>query len=78
MKKLTLVAVVAALTLVGCGGYESGTRVQDGQFEVVKDVGRYDLLRDIDTGCMYIESHRSDGGIAPYYDKDGKVAGCGK
>ena len=81
MKKKTLALGVAlsVLTLAGCSGaYEEGNTVEDGAWRVVGEKGRYDILRDTDTGCMYLQSKRSINGITPYYDEDGEIMGCGE
>ena len=80
MKKKALVLGVAlsVLTLTGCGnGYEEGSTVENGAWRVIGEKGRYDVLRDTDTGCVYLQSNKSIDGITPYYDEDGEVMGCG-
>jgi predicted small secreted protein len=78
MKKLLLIGAVAigAISLAGCG-YTVGSTVEDGAWKVIGEHGHYDMLRDLKTGCVYIES--TDGyEITPYYGEDGKVVGCGQ
>lgn len=78
MKKLVLAGLIGltALTLGACG-YEQGSTVY-GKFKVIGDVGgNYALLRDVDTGCIYIETS-SYPSISAFFDEEGKVAGCGQ
>lgn len=80
MKKKIIAVFSGALlvvTLAGCSGYDTGDTVMGGNYKVVGDKGYYDVLRDVKTGCYYLESHTSSG-LTPYYDKDGKVKGCGE
>jgi hypothetical protein len=79
MKKLLIIGVasLSLLGLAGCDGYETGTIV-DGTFKAVGDVGSYDILRDVETGCTYLQSHTSSTGITPYFGEDGEVIGCGQ
>ena len=80
MKKKTLFLGVALsiLTLVGCEGYETGDVVEGGAWRVVGDKGDYDVLRDTETGCLYLQSTYATTSVTPYYDEDGKVMGCGE
>ncbi|AGI11891.1 hypothetical protein X915_gp121 [Bacillus phage vB_BanS-Tsamsa] len=80
MKKTLLVTLIGltALTLGACG-YEQGSTVYGGKFKVIGDVGgNYALLRDVDTGCIYIERTSSYPSISAFFDENGKVAGCGQ
>lgn len=81
MKKTLLVGLltVSALTLGACdAGFETGQTVYDGKFKVIGEYGdSYDIIRDLDTGCIYAES-TSNRGITPLYDEEGKVQGCGQ
>lgn len=65
-----------------------------GRFETSEVIGRMPSVKDLpevertpdyrvvvdkETGCNYIHYHYSDKvAISPYYDKDGKVKGCGE
>lgn len=82
MKK-ALVIGLASLTLLGLAGCE-GDNVGDiryGQFKKVGNIGGdgngYHVLRDIETGCTYLEA-KGDYSFAPYYGENGEVKGCGK
>mgnify|MGYP003576106687 CR=1 FL=1 len=77
MKRLSIgvIAILTVLTLGAYSGYETGSYVQNGQFEVIGNHGRYDILRDVETGCQYLEP-MTDRGLTPFYDKDGEVKGC--
>ncbi|UGO51331.1 casein kinase-like protein 1 [Bacillus phage vB_BanS_Skywalker] len=84
MKKTLLVTLIGltALTLGACG-YEQGSTVYGGKFKVIGEIGagsdgQYALLRDVDTGCIYIERTSSYPSISAFYDENGKVAGCGQ
>lgn len=82
MKKIALVGIIGltALTLGACG-YEQGSTVYNGKFRVVGKIGagdEYTLLRDVDTGCTYIERTSSYPSISAFFDENGKVAGCGQ
>uniref|UniRef100_A0AB39C7C3 Lipoprotein n=1 Tax=Bacillus phage KoopaTroopa TaxID=3234046 RepID=A0AB39C7C3_9CAUD len=80
MKKTLLAGLIGltALTLGACG-YEQGSTVYGGKFKVIGDVGgNYALLRDVDTGCIYIERTSSYPSISAFFDENGKVAGCGQ
>lgn len=78
MKKAVIVMLLAFGVLAGCeGGHSDGYVTEDGRFKAVGDAGSYDLMRDLETGCLYMEAH-TDRGMDPLYDKDGKVAGCGQ
>ena len=83
MKKiLTYSAIVLGLlTLTGCsdgGGYATGKVVGNGAWRVVGDKGNFDILRDTETGCLYLQSHYSNKNITPYYDENGDIMGCGE
>lgn len=79
MKKLLMGIglLTISLTLVACGGYETGDYVKNDEFKVVGNVGDHDLLKDLKTGCLYIEP-QNDIGMSPYYDENGKIQGCGE
>lgn len=79
MKKLALIGITAVALLSGCG-YETGEVVQNGRFIDVGDLGDgYDLLRDKETGCVYIQEHSAHAyPLTPYYGEDGEVVGCGE
>ena len=80
MKKIALstVLLTSLLALTGCGGYETGTVKEDGAWLVVGDRGGYDVLKDIETGCLYLQNHHDRSGIVPYFDEHGEVMGCGE
>jgi hypothetical protein len=72
--------VVSATLLTGCDwGHETGSIVYGGRFEVIGDIGEegYDVLRDRETGCVYVEATNTMG-MSPLFDEEGKVEGCGK
>lgn len=79
MKKLTIFALPIML-LVGCTNYDSGEEINDQLVDVGNLGSGYDLVRDTNTGCIYIRetnvSHSKP--LTPYYDEEGKVAGCGE
>ncbi|QIW89785.1 putative signal peptide-containing lipoprotein [Bacillus phage Izhevsk] len=82
MKK-TLIATLIGLTALTLGacGYETGSTVYNGKFKVLGTIGtgeEYSLLRDVDTGCIYIERTSSYPSISAFFDENGKVAGCGQ
>lgn len=78
MKRLLLLAFAIPM-LAACGaGYETNDYVEDGDFKAVGDVGTYDILRDVRTGCQYLQPHSTTASLTPYYDEDGKVKGCGE
>jgi hypothetical protein len=76
MKKLLLVGI-AALSVVTLSACEDvGYQYRDTPFVVIKKMDNDNrIIRDTNTGCMYWRS--SNASIFPYYDKDGKVMGCG-
>jgi hypothetical protein len=77
-KKLIAVAVVSLGLLAGCSGYETGDTIgEDNRFKVVGDIGNYDVLKDVETGCLYTESHHESTGLSPLFNKKGEVSGCG-
>jgi hypothetical protein len=77
-RKLVLIGIVAVGLLAACeGGYSTGEIVMNGDFKAVGNKGSYDVLRDTSTGCLYLEPHSSRG-LAPLYDEDGNVKGCGE
>jgi hypothetical protein len=61
--KLIALMVLSALLLSGCRETESAEL--SGRYFVV--------ITDDKTGCKYITYDR---GISPYYDENGRVAGC--
>lgn len=78
MKKLLLVGLTAVL-LVGCGNYDSGHSVNNSLVDVGNLGEGYDLLRDTNTGCVYIKEFNGHAHpLTPYYGEDGKVVGCGQ
>ena len=79
MKKALIIGMTSLtlLGLAGCsGGYETGDEV-DSNFKAIGDIGDYDLLRDKETGCVYMQEHYDGVQMTPYYGRDGKVMGCG-
>jgi predicted secreted protein len=79
MKKfiLLIALTVGIISLAGCGGYEVGTTVEDGAWKVIGTHGQYDMLRDLKTGCVYLQAS-ADFSLTPYIGEDGKVVGCGQ
>lgn len=77
MKKVLIVLLlIIVLFLTGCEGYEQGEVVHS-RFKVIGDIEDYDVLRDVKTGCVYLESEY-DYTLTPLYDENGKVEGCGE
>lgn len=77
MKKIILtVGVLSSILLAGCVD-ESQSETNTVHFKTVKRVesefGYGNIIRDPDTGCMYYSYEKT-----PYFDKEGKVAGCGE
>lgn len=68
--------VIGITALAGCSPYEEGEIVGDGNFKVMGTMGSYDVLRDTNTGCYYLEP-MNERSLSPLYDEDGKVKGCG-
>ena len=78
MKKLLLVAGLSVLVLVGCNMETGDTLRGDSILVDVGDLSNgYDLVRDTNTGCIYI-NNSNDYALIPYYGEDGKVMGCGE
>lgn len=76
--KLLTVASMSLLLLTACDGFSDGSIVKGGGFKAVGDKGDYyDILKDLETGCLYLESHYQTG-LMPYYGEDGEVQGCGE
>jgi len=77
MKRLLIVLLTVGL-LVGCNR-ETGEEI-NGEIVDIGNLGSgYDLLRDTNTGCIYIREGSSQAyPITPYFGEDGKVAGCGQ
>lgn len=82
IKKVAMASILglSVLSLSACD--EEDNKQYDS--EVQTKVGTEDfsdsLVRDEKTGCIYIEitNRQYQDATVPYYDKDGKVAGCGK
>lgn len=80
MKKVLLLAclLIMALTLVACDdGYQTGDYVGDGDFIVVGNLGEQDVLKDVETGCEYLQPNDSYA-LSPYLNEKGEVIGCGE
>lgn len=78
MKKLIAVlGLSTALLLAGCEEVATDENVLylETIQEYETDYGYGEIVRDPDTGCLYVSSDGDD--LAPYYDVEGKVAGCG-
>ena len=65
--------VLSSVLLVGCAESEENYIYFKSTKNIETDYGYETVIRDPDTGCMYFH-----GTNTPYYDKEGKVAGCGK
>lgn len=78
MKKLSLLLGLSILALVGCN-QETGRGLRgDSTLVDIGDLSSgYDLIRDTNTGCVYI-NNTNDYALTPYYDEDGEVMGCGE
>lgn len=81
MKKMLLVLGLSLLALIACND-ETGNLVNDD--DTLVDIGNlsngYDLIRDTNTGCVYIRENANNADsqpLTPYYGEDGKVVGCG-
>lgn len=69
---------LTTIVLAGCDdGHSTGETVYGGRFKVIGQFGDgYDILRDRETGCIYLEP-TTQSGLTPLYDEHGKVEGCG-
>lgn len=79
MKKLLLVLGLSVLALIGCNN-ETGEVLNSGLVDIGDLGSGYDLIRDSETGCVYIYQSNSSYStpLTPYYGEDGKVVGCGE
>lgn len=80
-KNLLAVGLLGVVLLAGCGdgdrGYDTGKLLED-DFKVVGNLGgKYDVILDLHTGCLYTESV-FESGLTPLYDENGEVQGCGE
>ena len=77
MKKLFLLLGLSML-LAGCN-LDAGEEVNDDLVDIGDLGSGYDLIRDKNTGCIYVrESSAHSYPLTPYYGEDGQVQGCGE
>lgn len=78
-KRLLLVGALSLSVLTACNN-DTGKVIKGDLVDVGDFASGYDLLRDMNTGCVYI--YQSDSSystpITAYYGEDGKVVGCGE
>jgi len=79
MSKLLLIGYASLVLLAGCNN-ETGSTKAGGSLIDIGDLGSgYDLMRDTNTGCIYIrEGSAHSYPLTPYFNEEGKVAGCGE
>ena len=79
MKKFLVIGGLAAFALLSLGcNNDTGTEL-NGLVDI-GDLGKgYDLVRDTNTGCVYIYERRAKDArpLTPYFDENGEVVGCG-
>ena len=80
LKSLFMLTLVVFI-LSACSNISTGDEI--GEKGNLVDIGDFgpgmDLIRDKDTGCVYI--YRESGhqfSVSAYYGEDGKVVGCGE
>lgn len=77
MKKVLLTSILLLTLLTGCEGYETGETTHGGAWKVIGQHGDFDLVRDTNTGCVYLQSVYNIENLTPYYNAKGEVEGCG-
>ena len=80
MKKYLVIGGLTAFALLSLV-YNNDTGTELNGLVDVGDLGKgYDLVRDTNTGCVYIYERMASYSrpLTPYYDKNGKVVGCGE
>lgn len=80
MKKFKLGTLLLSVGLLCACTHDTG-EVRNEKFEVIdklqdKVTGTYDVVRDKETGCVYL-MYTYGLEATPYYDEDGNVMGCG-
>lgn len=81
-KLLTLILFIFCLTtiLAGCSDNRPIEEKITDDLIVVGNIGaKFDLVRDTNTGCVYIYfSEGYETNLTPYYGEDGEIQGCGE
>ena len=76
MKKTIVTLLLLTLLIIGCN--RSTGNPFNSDLVDIGDLGKgYDLVRDTNTGCVYIMETYSTT-LTPYYDENGSVTGCGE
>lgn len=81
MKKTIIAIFTLTSLLAGCShNNETGEYVNEQIVDIGNLGGYYDLVRDINTGCVYIYERGASYSrpLTPYYGEDGEVVGCGE